>query len=84
LSKPKRHLLWELGILEHRGRDGLMLDYPEYQIPLPSMTELGELSAEYNVQGLSARLHPMQVMRKEISRDGVMKSSDIMSRHTRT
>jgi error-prone DNA polymerase len=78
-GKPKRELLWELGILEHRGRDGLMLDYPEYQIPLPRMTELEELSAEYHVQGLSARLHPMQVMRKEISRDGVMKSSEILT-----
>jgi error-prone DNA polymerase len=43
------------------------------------MTELEELSAEYKVQGLSARLHPMQVMRKNISRDGIMKSSEILS-----
>jgi error-prone DNA polymerase len=43
------------------------------------MTEMEKLSAEYKVQGLSARLHPMQVMRKEISRDGVMRSSEIMS-----
>jgi len=78
-GKPKRQLLWDLGILEHRGRDGLMLDYPGYQVPLPSMTELEELSAEYNVQGLSARLHPMQVIRKEISRDGMMRSSEILS-----
>lgn len=77
--KPKRQLLWELGILEQNARDGFMLDYPEYQVPLPSMTELEELSAEYKVQGLSARLHPMQVIRKDISRDGVMKSSEIMS-----
>jgi len=78
-SKPKRQLLWELGILERNGRDGLMLDYPGYQVPLPNMTELEELSCEYKVQGLSARLHPMQVMRKEISRDGIMRSSEIMS-----
>jgi error-prone DNA polymerase len=78
-GKPKRQLLWELGILEHSGRDALMLDYPEYQVPLPSMTEVEELSAEYKVQGLSARLHPMQVMRKQICRDGVMRSSEITS-----
>jgi len=83
-GKPKRQLLWELGILEQNGRDGLMLDYPEYQVPLPAMTELEELSAEYNVQGLSARLHPMQVIRKSISRDGIMKSSEIMSLFTGT
>jgi len=78
-GKPKRQLLWELGILENTGRKGLMLGYPHYQVPLPSMTEMEELSAEYRVQGLSARFHPMQVMRKEISRDGVMRSSEIMS-----
>jgi len=78
-GKPKRQLLWELGILEQHGCHGLMLDYPEYQVPLPSMTELEELSTEYKVQGLSARLHPMQVMRKNISRDGIMRSSEILS-----
>jgi error-prone DNA polymerase len=78
-GRPKRQLLWELGILEHSGRGGLMLGYPEYQVPLPDMTEIEKLSAEYKVQGLSARIHPMQVMRKEISRDGVMRSSEIMS-----
>jgi len=78
-GKPKRQLLWEFGILEQNGCDGLMLDYPEYQVSLPGMTELEELSAEYNVQGLSARLHPMQVIRKSISRDGLMKSSEVVS-----
>jgi len=83
-GKAKRQLLWELGILERTGREGLMLGYPEYRVPLPEMTEMEKLSAEYRVQGLSARLHPMQVVRKEISRDGVMRSSEIMSLFTGT
>jgi error-prone DNA polymerase len=78
-SQPKRQLLWELGLLERNGHDNLMLEYPDYQVPLPGMTELEELSAEYKVQGLSARLHPMEVIRKNISRDGVMRSSEILS-----
>jgi error-prone DNA polymerase len=78
-GKQKRQLLWELGILERTGRDHMMLEYPNHQVPLPGMTELEELSAEYKVQGLSARLHPMEVIRKNISRDGVMKSSEILS-----
>jgi len=78
-EKRKRQLLWELGILEHSGHDQLMLDCPEYQVPLPGMTDFEEVSAEYKVQGLSARLHPMQVIRKSISRDGVMRSSEILS-----
>jgi len=79
VGMPKRQLLWELGVLERQGRDQLMLDYPEYQVPLPGMTDFEEISAEYRVQGLSARLHPMQVIRKSISRDGVMRSSEILS-----
>jgi len=79
-GKPKRELLWELGILERQGRHSMMLDLPEeYQVPLPGMTELEEVAAEYKVQGLSARLHPMQVIRNSISRDGVMKSSEVVS-----
>jgi error-prone DNA polymerase len=79
-GKPKRELLWELGILERLGRHSMMLDLPEeYQVPLPGMTELEEVAAEYKVQGLSARLHPMQVIRNSISRDGVMKSSEVVS-----
>lgn len=78
-GKSKRQLLWELGILEQTGHDQLLLDYPEYQVPLPGMTDLEEISAEYKVQGLSARLHPMQVIRRDISRDGIMRSSEILS-----
>lgn len=79
-GKPKRQLLWELGILERQGRGGMMLDMPDsYQVPLPGMSELEEVAAEYKVQGLSARVHPMQVLRNGISRDGVMKSSEVLS-----
>lgn len=78
-GKPKRQLLWELGILEQGGRDLLMLDYPEYQMPLPDMTPLEEISAEYKAQGLSARLHPMQIIRSSISRDGVLRSSGVLA-----
>lgn len=78
-GKAKRELLWELGVLEHQGRDHLRLDFPEYQVPLPGMTDWEEISAEYKVQGLSARLHPMQVIRTGISRDGVMRSSEVLS-----
>lgn len=49
------------------------------QVPLPGMTALEEISAEYRVQGLSARLHPMQIIRNSISRDGVLRSSDVLA-----
>jgi DNA polymerase III alpha subunit len=34
-GRPKRQLLWELGILEHSGRGGLMLGYPNIRCPCP-------------------------------------------------
>jgi error-prone DNA polymerase len=79
-GQPKRELLWEFGILGRQGRGAMMLDLPEsYQVPLPGMTELEEVAAEYKVQGLSARRHPMEVLRAGISRDGVMPSSEVQS-----
>lgn len=36
-----------------------------------------EIAAEYEVQGLSSQYHPMQVLRQHISKDGLLKSSEI-------
>jgi error-prone DNA polymerase len=77
LGRAKRQLLWELGLLVRQARDALLLEFPAYQIPLPGMTLAEEVAAEYQVQGLSARHHPMEFLRPSISRDGVLKSSDI-------
>jgi error-prone DNA polymerase len=77
LGRAKRRLLWELGLLVRQARDALPLEFPAYQIPLPGMTAAEEVAAEYQVQGLSARHHPMEFFRPGISRDGVLKSSDI-------
>lgn len=77
-GKPKRQPLWELGILEHQGRRGIPLGLSEnHQVPLPGMTQLEEVAAEYKVQGLSVKLHPMQILRSDISRDGVMTGSEL-------
>ncbi|HLE02564.1 MAG TPA: OB-fold nucleic acid binding domain-containing protein, partial [Dehalococcoidia bacterium] len=74
---PKRRLLWQLGLLEQQGREGLPLALPEYQIALPAFTPMEEVAVDYKVQGLSARCHPMQVLREGICRDGILKSSEI-------
>ncbi len=75
----RRRLLWDLGVLECSSRNGLMLDYPEYQVPLPGMTDWEEIAAEYSIQGFSARLHPMQIMRGIISKNGVSTSSEALA-----
>ena len=78
-GQPKRQLLWQLGLLERQGRGGLALDFPGHQIALRGMTELEEVTADYMVQGLSARCHPMELLRPGISRDGILKSSEVVT-----
>jgi error-prone DNA polymerase len=80
----RRQLLWDLGILEQRGRDPLMLEYAEYQAPLPGMTPLEELAAEYDVQGLSVRRHPMEVVRELLPKDGLLTSSQVLAQSSGT
>jgi error-prone DNA polymerase len=77
LGVPKRELLWELGLITSRTHDMLPLELPVYQVPLPDMTPMEEIAAEYQVQGLSARHHPMEIFRQGISRDGILSSAEI-------
>ena len=77
IGVPKRELLWELGLITSQTHDMLSLEFPVHQIPLPGMTLMEEIAAEYRVQGLSARHHPMVVFRQRISRDGILSSAEI-------
>ncbi len=79
LELPKRQLLWALGLLLHQGPDMLALGFPACQISLPAMSLREEIAADYRLQGLSARHHPMKAFRPSISRDGVLNSSEITS-----
>ncbi len=74
----KRQLLWELGLLEKKRPGELPLEFQDIKISLPVPTELEEMKADYEVQGFPLKYHPMQVLRKDISRDGLLKSSDIV------
>ncbi len=77
LGVPRRQLLWELGLLVGQKPDMLELDFPVYQIPLPEMSLTEHIAADYEVQGLSARHHPMEALRASISKDGILTSADI-------
>jgi error-prone DNA polymerase len=76
---PKRQLLWQLGLILKEDIDRLPLDFADQKVALVEMTEMEEVAADYRVQGLSCRHHPMQLVREGISRDGVLKSSEIAS-----
>jgi DNA polymerase III alpha subunit len=74
---PKRQLLWQLGLLEKKSPGELPLEFCDVRVPLPDFTEIEEMKADYEVQGLSTKYHPMQVLRKDISGDGLRKSSEL-------
>jgi len=75
LHVPRRQLLWQLGILVQQPPDAMPLSLPLPEVRLPEMTLVDEVSADYQVQGLSARHHPMEVFRSNI--DGAIKSCDL-------
>jgi error-prone DNA polymerase len=77
LGYKKRELLWQLGLLEKRHPGELPLGFHESKVSLPDFTELEEMKIDYGVQGFPLKYHPMQVLRKGISRDGLLKSSEI-------
>jgi len=69
--------LWQLGSLQKRHPGELPLEFRDVKVSLPEFTELEEMKADYEVQGFPLKYHPMQLLRKEISRDGLLKSSEI-------
>ena len=73
----KRQLLWRLGPLEKKSPRELPLEFGDAGVSLADFTNLEEMKADYEVQGLSTRYHPMHVLRKNISRDGVLRSSEL-------
>jgi error-prone DNA polymerase len=73
----KRQLLWQLGLLEKRCPGEMPLQFSDIEVVLPDFTELEEMKADYKVQGLSTKYHPMQVLRKDISGDGLLRSSEL-------
>lgn len=77
LGAPRRQLLWELGLLVNQSPDMLALDFPTHQIALPTMSLPEQIAADYRVQGLSARHHPMETFRQSMRKDGILRSSQI-------
>jgi error-prone DNA polymerase len=77
LCCQKRQLLWQLGLLEKNGPGELPLEFSHTRVFLPALTEIEEMKADYEVQGLSTKYHPLQVLRQGISENGLLSSSEI-------
>ena len=73
----KRQLLWQLGYLEKKNPRELPLEFGDTIVSLPDFTDLEEMKADYEVQGLSTKYHPMHALRKDIPRDSLLKSSEV-------
>jgi error-prone DNA polymerase len=76
LGVPRRQLLWQLGMLVKQPPDTMPLRLPIPGAKLPQMTLEDKVAADYQIQGLSAKHHPMEVFRSDVSKN-VLKSSDI-------
>jgi error-prone DNA polymerase len=74
---PKRQLLWQLGLIMQEPDHALPLDLHQVQPALPEMSDMEQVSADYRIQGLSHRYHPMGLLRRGISKDGILRSSEI-------
>ena len=73
----KRQLLWQLGLLEKKSPGELPLEFGDVRVSLPDFTEVEEMKVDYEVQGLSTKYHPLHVLRKDISGDGLRRSSEL-------
>ncbi len=74
---PKRQLLWELGLIMQEPDQSLPLEFDQCQPVLPEMTNAEQVSADYRIQGLSHRCHPMELLRGHFSEDGILSSSEV-------
>jgi error-prone DNA polymerase len=73
----RRRLLWELRETGKALPEELPLAYEEHHVDLPPMTASEKISAEYEMQGLSALRHPMELYRPGLKRQGILASRDI-------
>ena len=70
---PRRALLWQLGLLYRPPSAQAALPLPTDQdmVALPPFTRADELRADYAVSGLSARYHPIGLLRPALAPDVV-------------
>lgn len=75
---PRRQLVWQLGALDY-APDGLRLEFPAEQVPLPELSPAERLRMEYGTLGLSTGDHPMRFFRDWLSARGVLDSAGLLT-----
>jgi len=73
----RRQLLWQLGLIISEPEHALSLEFEGLQPELSEMTEFEDLAAEYRIQGLSQRRHPMELYRKSLVNKAILRSSQL-------
>jgi len=74
---PRRETLWQLGVIEKAQPGEMPLPSGSSQVSLPGLSDMEELKLDYEVQGLSAKYHPMQVLRGQTDAKKILRSSQI-------
>ncbi len=77
-GRPRREMLWQLGIVEKKRPGELPLQSSSDTVTLRSMSSLEEMRCDYAVQEMSTSHHPMAVLRGELTEDGLVRSGDFM------
>ena len=85
LGLPRRAALWEveglndaaLPLFAAADRDLPRPEIIEAPVVLPSMTEGGEVVADYRSVGLSLRRHPLSFLRREFRARGMIRCADL-------
>jgi error-prone DNA polymerase len=81
LQTPRRLALWETLALPKERTDLEMPPAPPLPAPLlPPMTAAQEIHTDYGTTGLSLKGHPIQLIRPELNRRGVLPAVEIWKR----
>ncbi len=82
-ARNRREALWLLGAApagETLADDSAQLALPIAPLPVPSLTPLNdwdEMIADYRSTGMTARTHPLKLLRERLASEGVLASTEL-------
>jgi error-prone DNA polymerase len=79
LDRERREALWKVAALPEASSMFSGIDLPGGESGLPPMSEEEILAADYHSTGLSARTHPMALLREEMRAQGIASFEDLQT-----